>query len=173
MPIDADQQLNELYAAQERETDRYSALLPKTDDVSLVVLKGHLIIEEMLFEIAASHCAIPKELENAKLSFAQLLHMTQALLKIPRRPRTWEAIALLNNIRNSLVHNLEPKEINKKIEALDQMCTLSDEPYPPGYVKPTEPARIAAAAISFIMGGLSVVSPLASFIERNLKLPKE
>ena len=171
MPIDVDKQLDELFEAQDQRSARYSEMLPKTDDVALVVLKGHLIVEEMLFAIAAAHCARPAELEKAKLSFAQLLHVTQSLLKMPSTPRTWEAIALLNSMRNSLVHNLEPREIDRKIVALDQLCIMNDEPYPPGYEKPTEPARIAACAISFIMGSLSVITPMATFIERNRKLP--
>ena len=173
MAIDVKAQLAELFAAADKKTERYGELMPATDDVALVVLKGHLIIEEMLFEIAANHCSDPEELKKAKLSFAQVLHVTRALIKLPPHQRRWEAIALLNTLRNSLVHNLEPKEIAKKIEALDQMCKLDDEKLPEGFVKPTEPARIVAGAIHFIMGSLSVLNPVTALIERNLKLPHE
>jgi len=154
-------------AEHERRSDQYFAKLPKT------VLKGHLIVEEMLFAIAASHCAVPVELTKAKLTFAQLLHITQALVTLPIGKRLWPAIAQLNALRNSLIHNLEPKEIDKKILAISQFYHADKEQFPAGYVPPTEPAQIAGIFISYIIGALSIMGPAAEFIERNRQLPMD
>jgi hypothetical protein len=171
MPIDVKAQMDELFKASEERSDRYLALLPRTGDVSLVVLKGHLMIEEMMIAIAANHCPDPDELAKARLTFAQLHHLVRALLKLPLGGGIWEAISLLNAIRNSLVHNLEPKELDARISALYLMCQGSDEfPKHPSYVEATEPSDMAARAISFVMGALSVIEPVSAFFERNLKL---
>lgn len=173
MSVDVTTQLNDLFAAQEERSKRYQALLPNSDDVSLVVLKGHLVIEEMLFEIAASHCARREELSKARLSFAQLLQVTHALVKLPIGGNVWLAAQMLNGIRNALVHNLEPREMEKKLVTLSKLCEAKDVPFSPNYKPPSEPAKIASSCIGFIMGALSVIGPVATFVERNLKLPKE
>ena len=171
--IDVKAQFDQLFSEQERRDAKYRTMLPKTDDVSLVVLKGHLIIEEMLLAIVENHCATPSKLEHAKLSFSQLLHVTQALVRQPAHDELWSAIAQLNRIRNSLVHNLEPEKIDKELSALNQFCHSDDEPFPEGYMRPTEPAQIALVAISYIMGILSVLGPVTEFVERNRQLPNE
>ena len=168
--VDVETQLRSLFDAQDERSKRYEALLPNSDDVSLVVLKGHLVIEEMLFEIAAAHCSSPEHLANARLTFAQLLQVTQALVKLPVGSKVWQAALMLNGIRNSLVHNLEPKEIENRLMALYKQCDPADVPYPQNFVHPTEPAKVASSCIGFIMGALSVINPVSTFIERNLKL---
>ncbi|MBI3810187.1 MAG: hypothetical protein HY284_06985 [Nitrospirae bacterium] len=173
MAKDVKAQLDELHKISDEQWERYRQLLPKSDDVSLVVLKGHLIIEEMLYAVAQEHCANPESLVKAKLTFAQLLHVVRALVKLPIGGDCWEAINLLNGIRNSLIHNLTPKELESRLHALHGMCELKDEPLPPNYVKPTEPAKIAQSCICFIIGQLSVIGIVSAFIERNLQLPKE
>ena len=68
MTIDVKAQLDELHKISDEQWERYRKLLPESDDVSLVVLKGHLIIEEMLYSIAQEHCAYPNSLERANLT---------------------------------------------------------------------------------------------------------
>lgn len=167
MTADVKGQLDELHRISENQWARYQAMLPKSDDVSLVVLKSHLIIEEMLYAIAVEHCANPDELAKARLTFAQLLHMVCALTKIPVMEACSPAIGLLNTIRNSLVHNLEPKELESRLYALQKMCEPTDGEYPPNYVKSTELPRIAESCICFLIGGLNVIGIVAAMVERN------
>lgn len=173
MVTDVAAQLDELHKISDEQWERYRQLLPKSEDVSLVVLKGHLIIEEMLYSIAEKYCANPKPLADARLSFAQLLHVVQALIKLPLGETCWKAIGLLNSIRNSLIHNLEPKELEQRLHSLQELCELKEEPLPPHYVKPTEPPRVAESCICFIIGQLSIIGVVSNFIERNLQLPRE
>lgn len=167
MTAEVKEQLDELHRISEDRWARYQQMLPKSDDVSLVVLKGHLIIEEMLYAIAVVHCANPDELTKARLTFAQLLHVVCALTKIPAIEACSPAINLLNKIRNSLVHNLEPKELEPRIYALQKMCEPADGGYPSNYVKPTELPRIAESCICFLIGGLSVIGIVAAMVEKN------
>ena len=171
MPIDVKKQLDELLALADGKAERLGKHVPKSEDIALVVLKGHLVVEEMLFDIASTHCRDIVELRHARLSFAQLLHVTRALSKFPGHEHLWESIGLLNSLRNALVHNLEPGEVERKIAALDKLCELKGEKLLPNYVKPTEPAHIVAASIHFIIGSLSVLGPVTAFVENNLRLP--
>lgn len=170
MSADVKKQLDELHRISQEQWDHYRQMLPKSDDLSLVVLKGHLIIEEMLYAIAQEHCANPAALEKAKLSFAQLHQLVCALSKLPIMDTCSPAIGLLNTIRNQLVHNLEPRELEARLAALQDMCSPEGGVYPPGYVKPTELPRIAEGCICFIIGQLNVIGIVAAMIERNPQL---
>ena len=48
---------------------RYDDHMPDTDDLALVVLKGHLLVEEVLIELAGLVLPHSQELDNARLSF--------------------------------------------------------------------------------------------------------
>ena len=163
-------QLDEFFAKATAKQEQYRKLLPKTGDVSLVILKGNLIIEEMLFEIAASHCAVPEELAKTRLSFAQLLSLTKALVKMPVGPDVWEMIGLLNSLRNSLVHNLQPKEIDGKVLILFNMSQVGYPPMGADEIAAIDTSMKAAYSIAFIMGALSILAPVAAFVEKNLTL---
>lgn len=167
--MNIEQQLNALFRAQDDKWTRYQALLPETNDVTLIVLKGHLIVEEMLGVIAAEHCPYVEHLEAARLSFSQLSHVVRAMLVLPLLDNGWEAISVLNTLRNKLAHNLEPEGIDRYIEMLDKLCQ-SDERTPPNYKPPNTPAEKAKAAVCFIVGQLSVVTAISAFFERNKRV---
>lgn len=165
---DTKAQWDEIFSAHNERSEKYMKLLPPSGDVSLIVLKGHLIIEEMLFEIAATHCCDRGALQKAKLSFAQLLCVTQALIKLPLGDCVWPAVSALNSIRNALVHNLNPRDLEKRIKSLEELCKGDRSILPPDYVPPTEIAKIAASCIAFIMGALSVVGPVSEMLAKGI-----
>jgi hypothetical protein len=164
-------QLDALHERTDKTWERHKALLPKTDDPALTILKGHLMIEEMLMVIAVDHCPHPEHLMKARLTFAQLSYLTRAMVRLPMPTTCWEAIDLLNAIRNALVHNLEPRDLQAKLCALQRLCTPKEPIGPPGYEPPTEPQKIAEQCICYIMGQLSVLTVVATFIVKNLQLP--
>lgn len=145
----------------------YQALLPQTDDVSLIVLKGHLIIEEMLYDLVEVYCVSKPALEKAKLTFSQLLHLACAIVKPQLMDTCSLAIGQLNTIRNSLVHNLKPKQIEMRLLELQRMCKAVESELPAGYKIPTEPPRIAESAICFIIGQLHVIKIVAALVSAN------
>ena len=90
--------------------------LPSLDDTTLIVLKGHLLIEEQLISILESSLRYPKALDETRLTFAQRLSLVKALKYRDKNSWVWEAIAQLNAIRNDLAHKLEPARLNEKME---------------------------------------------------------
>ncbi len=90
--------------------------LPQTDDVIVIVLKGHLIVEEILNEILKSHCQNYASIYEANLSFYQKAHVAKALLS-GFDEFVFPAIFLLNRLRNDLAHNLDSRKRDSLIES--------------------------------------------------------
>jgi hypothetical protein len=84
-------------------------------DETLIILKGHLLLEDLMSEYCASHVENEKPLEDARFSFTQLMHLVKALKK--RKPPgdwVWPSIQKLNVLRNKLAHKLTPTEYKEK-----------------------------------------------------------
>lgn len=97
---------------------RFLTHLPRSDDLTLIVLKGHLLIEEEINGILRMRLAEPKALFDARLSFSQRLAVLKALSGHDSEEIfRFAAIEALNGLRNQLAHNLEPKDIEKRVAA--------------------------------------------------------
>jgi hypothetical protein len=100
----------------QEELNRFLSNLPldSTDQVS-VVLKGHLLVEELLREYVNSELSKPEKLKDARLSFHHILAIARALSKDDSSDKLWDSIEKLNNLRNKLAHSLDKKIIEKRI----------------------------------------------------------
>lgn len=100
---------------------------PEGADLTLQVLKGHLLVEELLREILGLLLAHPDALKgNRGTSFEchQVICLVQAIsTHSTDEPWIWDAAKRLNGIRNDLAHNLEPKALNEKVLRLIQFVT--------------------------------------------------
>jgi hypothetical protein len=104
--------------------ERYMRLMP-ADDLTLIVLKGHLLVEEQMnkfieacmMDEAAEVFAKLKLSFRWKLRFARKLHRPKA--GYPSAGDTfasvWKAVDELNNLRNDIAHNAE-------VNGLEQRC---------------------------------------------------
>jgi hypothetical protein len=89
------------------------AHIPDNSDPSLAILKGHLIVEEELNKALASKVINSIDIEEARLTFNQLMLVTKAHYATEGNAWCWDALTKLNKIRNSLSHNLEPPDLEK------------------------------------------------------------
>jgi hypothetical protein len=89
----------------ERPVFRYDKHMPETDDLTLIVLKGHLLVEEQLVDLVNRVMPNPQFLP--KFTFYNLARVARAAY--PRHPEfpVWELILKLNQLRNDLAHKLE------------------------------------------------------------------
>lgn len=94
---------------------RFVRHLPRTEDMTLVILKGHLLIEALLREVIARKFAKPESLKEAKLGFSQCVFIAEAIYAKETPSWLWVALHKLNTIRNHLAHNLEPKGVEDRI----------------------------------------------------------
>ena len=90
---------------------RYDKHMPDTDDLSLIVLKGHLLIEEMLIDLRDKLLPHAEYLDSVNINFNQLLHIIRSAIKSKHDHKSWDLIADFNRLRNKLVHNLEPPKL--------------------------------------------------------------
>jgi hypothetical protein len=88
-------------------------------DVIVLILKGHLIIEEGLVAAIEAKCAKTGYLESARLTFYQKLQLVRALYTGSNVKQdsedvmetVFDAVEALNTLRNRLAHTLEPKDV--------------------------------------------------------------
>jgi len=125
---------------QRRHVLRYDKHMPDVDDVSLIVLKGHLLIEEMLLELAVLIVEQPKHLHEANLSFHKLACIVRALIAEKPDDKRWELILDINSLRNQLAHKLEPHDLDRRIA---KILGLDKE------VQPTEGITLDKSAENF------------------------
>jgi hypothetical protein len=105
---------------------RAEEVLEHLTDGIVLVLKGHLLLEEVLFQLVYSKCPNPEYVDRANLRFFQLLNMARALHPIPpdesarkmTTPELWDAMEALNTLRNRLAHKLEPKDLSPLLNRL-------------------------------------------------------
>jgi hypothetical protein len=99
-------------------------LLSCGDDLTLLTLKGHLVMEDVMDKILARLLHIPHlpKDENTKLEFNQKLKLVEAVVcHTDPGPNAdlFCAIAKLNSVRNKLAHNLKkPDEIVEDVKSL-------------------------------------------------------
>jgi len=99
--------------------------LPTTGNIDLIILKGHLLLEEMLLLLVAKNVEYPSAIEEINnLGFSTLLKFAKALKYSSNDfDWVWEAIENFNSIRNTLAHKLEAEGLHQKI---DDLLTLID-----------------------------------------------
>jgi len=95
--------------------------MPETDDLTLIVLKGHLLIEEELNKVIETSFKQAEHLKGGRFSFYQTYKIVKAFHFKENRKWLWDGIEKLNTIRNKFAHNLVPRQIENEIEELTQV----------------------------------------------------
>jgi hypothetical protein len=112
---------------EEADFKRLEAHFPSGGDMTLQVLKGHLLVEEQLraiFELLLAHPDALRGEKGTKFECHDIICLVEALSPIAREePWVFAAAKRLNNLRNELAHNLEPRALDDKIRALITFVT--------------------------------------------------
>ena len=131
--------------------------LGQIDELTLVVLKGHLLIEESLDKIISTFVFHPEMLEPARLSFAQRVAIARAISLDEHENSMWELVLAINTLRNDLAHNLRsPRRVQRTervFSLLDHESRNAEGPSPQLPAGP-EHGRMAVA-IALSLGFLS------------------
>lgn len=91
-------------------------LKPATEDPTYLVLKAHLLAEEVLYRFIESQAHRPDPLSDARLGFAQLVALCRSFHRYSKEDWWgWAALKKLNSLRNLLAHSLEPKDLQDRI----------------------------------------------------------
>ena len=90
----------------------------ESDDAALIVLKGHLVLEERLTAVIEKFVFEPDFIDRARLSFAQKVAIARSMSLDQSRNSVWELIDKLNTLRNKLAHSLDGEPRAKALQAV-------------------------------------------------------
>ncbi len=126
--------------------------LDDLEDGTLVILRSHLLIEEILYRLVALKCNEPKLLEKANLRYFQLFNVARALYGNIDEELLVMVVETLNTLRNKMAHKLEPAELSRLLERLK-----IDDAGGPTSLSPKTVETLKATflvAIGFLLGRL-------------------
>jgi len=103
--------------AKESPIARFTIGMTKIEDEHLYILRGHLLIEELLRELINLKMRKSDALIEARLTFNQILCIVKAIYWQRDYEWLWESIMILNNARNSISHKLAPDKYNRIIDS--------------------------------------------------------
>jgi hypothetical protein len=136
--------------------ESFKTHLGSIDELSLVVLKGHLIIEEYLERIISRFVFHADKLESARFTFAQKVAIARSISLDEYDNSMWELILAINALRNDLAHTLvSPKreaKTNHLLDLLKKEC--EDSAFGAREVGEGAPARVTEA-IAMCVGFLN------------------
>ena len=137
-------------------------MLPHGKETELVLLKGHLLIEEQIHQIIDERLKNPNTLKDARITSHQAICLAQSFFPLDFKPWLWDALIKLNTLRNKVAHNIELSDINDRIEHFVNA-------YPWGHSETED--RVAAFELSlwsmFCAVSELVETPSAKVIELN------
>lgn len=110
--------------------------LNKVDELSNVILKGHLEVERDLDDIVEMIFFRPEYLEDVRLGFADKISIARAYAPDPNA-RDWDVAKCLNEARNAIAHRRSPEARASKIANLRKSMI--------GYGTETAQKELAAA----------------------------
>jgi len=134
---------------------RFLIHLPQTDDMTLLVLKAHLLIEEQLISILEDCVRDQDALNDARLSFSQRLQLVKAMKYEEKNLWVWTAIQKLNELRNELAHKIDSSKVESKVNGfLDYLVSVPIYEYAIGHTKDRSIMSRLNSALAFLYGVL-------------------
>jgi hypothetical protein len=107
---------------------KFYQFLPRGEDVSLLILKLHLLVEEQVRAFVDERLANAEALKKTTLECHQAICLAEALSDEDIHPNVWEAARKLNSLRNSIAHNLEPSGVIDRMNNISRLIGLPNQP---------------------------------------------
>ena len=101
--------------------EQFTKHLEKIDELTLIVLKGHLILEEGLERIIKLHVFNGQYIEDARFQFYKKVQIARSLALRKDKHGIWDLILAINGLRNKLAHSLDVEVRKKKFEELKRI----------------------------------------------------
>jgi hypothetical protein len=107
----------------------FSEHIDSSSDLTLIILKSHLIAEEIISAMIDAKCTNPEYLTESYISFSIKLKLLKALYGDQLGlGRLWKPLENLNELRNELAHKISSPKASTKKEKL--VASL-----PPSFIK--------------------------------------
>lgn len=89
-------------------------------DLTLIVLKGHLLIEQRIREFIRERLLNPAALDQIRLTSHQAICLAEALTLPNSDPAVlWSVIRKVNALRNELAHKLTPERVEERVQEIE------------------------------------------------------
>jgi hypothetical protein len=143
----------------------------RSNDFALVVLKGHLLMEESVNHLLAALLYRPEAIEGANLRFYQKLCLIRALAPVGPEGvvfRVADAAEKLNTMRNRLAHHLDSPQIEAQTRDFLSLCEEPEDPEEPDDRETVPLIRRLRRAIVFVCAAFEGMSAAAN-VMRDLQ----
>ena len=97
-----------------------------TEDKPLIVLKGHLLLEQAMYEYIAKRVKFPERILNKQINFAYLIYFASSLNDDMGIEWVWSALKIANSLRNQYSHSLEPTKADSLEKELVEYVQSND-----------------------------------------------
>lgn len=104
------------------------------DSAILILLKGHLLVEELLRGYIDRKLPNPAAFVHKHFLFAKVLMLCRSLTSPKVKSWAFDAAKKLNDVRNEVAHELDPTELQGKLEAFTTLV----EQHSKGSVSPKD-----------------------------------
>ena len=141
---------------------KFYTLLPRGNDVTLLILKLHLLVEEQVRAFVDERLPNSAALEDAKLECHQAICLAEALSAEDIHAKVWEAARKLNTLRNHIAHTLEPKGV---LDRMNYISSLIGVPHGMLRIEGRSPDEAAAENLSFAVSTLH--GEISLFVKRK------
>jgi hypothetical protein len=101
----------------EKQDETFSALA-SIKEFDLLILKGHLLIEECLTKIIYEFIFHRKFIEKIQLNFYSKVMFARSMSLSQQNNSTWTIVSNINELRNKIAHSLSSEDTKKAMEKL-------------------------------------------------------
>jgi hypothetical protein len=99
--------------------------LPIVKDPTVIILRGHLLIEDLLQSLIDEKLTGPKAIQDARFTFYQKLCLCRGFYGSVNDD-LWKTIETLNKLRNTISHKLPDETLLQKIDPVLKILFPSD-----------------------------------------------
>ncbi|MGH9439733.1 MAG: hypothetical protein ACRD22_18100 [Terriglobia bacterium] len=113
------------------------AKLPDSDEVTILILRAHLVIEQLVIRITESLVRNPEHLQKAtRLHFSTRLIFLRSLAKplMHADASYWRSLESLNGMRNNLAHKLDAPSFESSVDTfIAETASILQLSFRPGF----------------------------------------
>lgn len=143
------------------------------DDTAQIVLKGHLVIEDLMNKAIENFVFHAEKIEEARLQFHQKIMICKSMSLSNCNDNMWNLLKQINNVRNSLSHSLDSDRRFKAIKSLQSNYDQEFDKESRNIKGMSDEAGLCIASISGVLGFLhSFLDEIKRFKEIVLNLDK-
>jgi hypothetical protein len=104
--------MREITERQMADFQRFLSVLPHGQGAELVLLKGHILIEQQINLLIERRLRNPQALRepNAALDAIQAIRLAQSFFPAGHETEMWNSILKLNKLRNDIAHRIIPHQ---------------------------------------------------------------